>query len=403
MRREQTGAAAGVHDIQFMARLANAALKRSPHQSRRAVLEPEEVLVEGVCVSVEASRDIRVRGATGYVLAGRGGQQAACDRTVGLNAQPGCVERRSFVESAHQPQQGTEAGKSGGVGPDGERLLQRRKLFVRAAEFLVGRRKRKEVIGVRGILLGGTLVRCGCSLQSLQLFQHRRQIPRRLGMIRAQLERLLVRVRRVVKRTELPVDPAKTHVCLHVCGVHVDGPTQEIEGRKQPALPTAQAAETVQRLDVVRVGLQHLGVRLRRFVDGFGLVALHAPPVDLLCPDLTYSEASSTPNMRFFSSARRSRAAAASSNSRLRACSSIFFSSALISRAICFSESDSMRASSRASCAALASYTPSIRSLMRLITPLGVMALRSLYRVCLLRRRSVSPSAFLMDSVSWSA
>src|SRR5207237_5954757 len=50
-----------------------------------------------------------------------------------------------------------------------------------------------------------------------------------------------------------------------------------------------------------------------------------------------HSEASSTPKIFFLSSASRSRAFAASSNSRFFACSSIFFSSSLISRAICFS------------------------------------------------------------------
>src|SRR5258707_9951090 len=47
-----------------------------------------------------------------------------------------------------------------------------------------------------------------------------------------------------------------------------------------------------------------------------------------------HSDASATPKMCFLSSVSWSRAFAASSNSRLRACSSIFFSSALISRAI---------------------------------------------------------------------
>jgi hypothetical protein len=51
-----------------------------------------------------------------------------------------------------------------------------------------------------------------------------------------------------------------------------------------------------------------------------------------------HSDASSTPKTFFFRSASRLRTRAASSNSRLRACSSIFFSSVLISRAICFSD-----------------------------------------------------------------
>ena len=50
-----------------------------------------------------------------------------------------------------------------------------------------------------------------------------------------------------------------------------------------------------------------------------------------------YSDASSTPKTRFFSSESSSRALAASSNSRFRAWVSIFFSSAFISRASCFS------------------------------------------------------------------
>src|SRR5512146_1523465 len=51
-----------------------------------------------------------------------------------------------------------------------------------------------------------------------------------------------------------------------------------------------------------------------------------------------HSDASATPKAFFFSSASRSRARAASSNSRFLACCSIFFSSALISRASCFSD-----------------------------------------------------------------
>ena len=52
----------------------------------------------------------------------------------------------------------------------------------------------------------------------------------------------------------------------------------------------------------------------------------------------SHSDASATPKAFFFSSARRSLAFAASSNSRFLACCSIFFSSAFISRASCFSD-----------------------------------------------------------------
>src|SRR5690606_26002252 len=71
-----------------------------------------------------------------------------------------------------------------------------------------------------------------------------------------------------------------------------------------------------------------------------------------------HSEASATPNTRFFSSASWSRALAACSNSRFLACCSMRFSSALISRASCFSDMLSMRASKRPSSNAACPASP---------------------------------------------
>src|SRR6185437_11120686 len=105
-----------------------------------------------------------------------------------------------------------------------------------------------------------------------------------------------------------------------------------------------------------------------------------------------------------FNSSRR---VAARSNSRFLAASSISFSILRMRWSSCFSESDSYFASA-SSCffcsrAASGSYTPSMRSLMRLEMPLGSMPCARLNATCFARRRSVSPMAAFIESVVWSA
>src|SRR6266567_1683392 len=116
---------------------------------------------------------------------------------------------------------------------------------------------------------------------------------------------------------------------------------------------------------------------------------------------------SATPKSFSFSWYNRSRSSAAFSNSRFFAASSISRSMRLSSRSRSLSGIASYRA---CACAALSSlrsssmsYTPSMMSLMRFCTPLGVMPRRSLYASCLFRRRSVSPIAPFIESVILSA
>src|SRR5262249_55282461 len=112
-------------------------------------------------------------------------------------------------------------------------------------------------------------------------------------------------------------------------------------------LLVVQEAEIVQRIDVIWIRLEHREVDLLGLVeparavrgnrgrepilDPLGalglrlrlrLAALQCPPCgDLLAPQSFYSDASSPPNPRFFSSASRSRAGARSPPGRRRSCS----------------------------------------------------------------------------------
>jgi hypothetical protein len=131
--RQQARAAARVHDVERAARLAFDPLQGLAHQRRRAVLEPpHQHVVETLGEAVERADHELVPGASRDVLQRPRGQHVPRDRIGRLGAQPRFVVRHRLVLAAQRVEELAEAAVALGLGPDGERLPQRRERVIEA-------------------------------------------------------------------------------------------------------------------------------------------------------------------------------------------------------------------------------------------------------------------------------